>query len=643
MSGSPLDAIRTRLTERRITQIVVIDDAFDVPTRDSLDPVVVEQFWTDIKDQDDAVKELTAIGLKCEEPFDISQEQTATLFSRVPSLKAAREACGQLFSDVLGKQREVERFTKPLEEELKLKVVSLGSGEEFSETSARLIFLDYYLGPERSDEAIQAAVERAESIYKAYPEDGEKPLIILMSSFEDVAQHKEEFRKRSRLIGGMFDFVPKKELANRDRLILKIGSWAMGLADGYKIQHFVEAIDRSARAATDQFVDGVKALTLEDYGHIQRLSLQEDGHPLGDYMLWLFGAFFGDLLFHKQPDVRKHQNTLDALWVEQAPPCQQPPSVKLAEMYRAALFDPSVEDLGPHPLGAMTPDAPHMRLGDLFLKDTSNEVLLVISPECDLAFSPRGKRTCDPDQSVLLIPGQLQPIHEPLPKGSDLRTELFEHEGQAYRIIWNKKQVRSERLGKIGNCLRTFRYERRARFRLPYALMIQQAFAADLTRVGMPVAPPIYRPVIVQAYIEGNDGKSVELHGKEDKAAFLALGRTGTHLVLTVDYVLLLQSKMEDIAKGFDDRKAKLGAAASGNDGSKLTQRARELRQLKEDFSVWLDLLRPALLKDDGKRTTLNAKLLCVAPPGPVSDVYDAKGPAITLVVLEHTSEEQSG
>lgn len=641
MSGASLDAIRARLSEREITKFVVIDDAFDIPTRESLDALCIDQFWADVKDKEDAVKELTEIGLKCEDPFDMTPEQTTTLYARVPGLNAAREACTQLFSGVLGKKKEVERFIKPLEDELKLTAVRLSSEQEFTETSARLIFLDYYLGPEKSGEAIQAAVQRAESIYKAYPEHGEKPLIILMSSFEDVAMHKEEFRKRSRLIGGMFEFVPKKDLGNRDRLFLKVGSWAMGLAEGYKIQHFVEAIERSTKEATFQFVDGIKALTLEDYGHIQRLSLQEDGHPLGDYMLWLFGSFFGDLLFHKQLDVRKHQKTLDALWVDHAPPCQQPPSIKLAEMYRAALFDPSVEELGPHPLETSTKDEPHMRLGDLFLKDTTNEVFLVISPECDLAFSPRGKRGCDPDQSVLLIPGILQPIHEPLPKGSDLRTELFEHNGSAYRILWNKKQVRSERLGKIGNCLRTFHYERRARFRLPYALMIQQAFAADLTRVGMPVAPPIYRPVVLHAYTEGSDGKPAALHEPQENAAFLALGRTGTHLVLTVDYVLLLQSKTEEIAKAIEAKKANLGTESSGNLGSKLSQRARDLRQVKEDFSIWLDLLRPVLLKEDGKKTVLHQKLLCVIPDGTLPELYDSKGPTITLVVQENTLEEK--
>ena len=42
-------------------------------------------------------------------------------------------------------------------------------------------------------------------------------------------------------------------------------------------------------------------------------------------------------------------------------------------------------------------------------------------------------------------------------------------------------------MGKIAACLRGFEYKRKARLRLPYALQIQQSFASDLTRVGVPV------------------------------------------------------------------------------------------------------------------------------------------------------------
>ena len=203
----------------------------------------------------------------------------------------------------------------------------------------------------------------------------------------------------------------------------------MGLPEGYKIQNFVKAIEGSIEAATDQFVNAVKSLSLEDYGHIQRLSLQEDGQPLGDYMLWLFGAYFGQLLFHDQPGVRNHRKQIDTLWVKSFPPCQHAPSVaRLPKCIGARFFDNSVEDLEAHPLtiaGSSSADLPEIRLGDLFIRDVSSEVLLVVSPECDLAFFPKGQpRVCDPDQSVLLMPGTFHPIDEPLPKGSDLRTEL---------------------------------------------------------------------------------------------------------------------------------------------------------------------------------------------------------------------------
>lgn len=636
--------VRDRLIARGITEIIIIDDAFDPPNRDSLGPIPIGQFWTDVKDNDDAIAELKALGLECAEPFDIADAQVTVLFKNLATLTATKEACSQLFSTILGKRAQIDRFSKPIEEILKIKVVPLGESDEFVHSRARLILLDYFLGTQNPKEAMEAAVRKARDIYKVYPAGGEKPLIVLMSSVLDVASHKEEFRKQSNLLGGMFDFVPKDDLGNTDKLFLRLGTWATGLVEGYKIQHFVETLEGSARKAIDSFIDNVKSLSIEDYGHIQRLSLQEDGHPLGDYMLWLLGAHFGNLLFNEDKELRTQQKQLDSLWINSAPPCQQAPSVTLADMYSTALFDSSVADLGPHPLSQAEPatelDEPLVRLGDLFMRAASNQVLLVISPACDLTFSPRGERVFDPDRSVMLIPGRVQPLREAVPPGEDLRTELFVTGGVAYRILWNKKQVKSVPLGLIAKCLRRFKYEPKARLRLPFALQLQQSFAADLTRVGMPAAPPIYQPVSIRAYQEGNDGKHALLHGAKDDAAFLALGRKGTYLVLTVGYVLWLQERFEILAGEYETRKAGL-PADKASEGSRLAQRIKELRASKVDYDLLLRLLEPKLLKGLTKKTEIEKKLLTVVPDGDFSGLYDVRGAVITLVFHELLAEEE--
>lgn len=77
-------------------------------------------------------------------------------------------------------------------------------------------------------------------------------------------------------------------------------------------------------------------------------------------------------------------------------------------------------------------------------------------------------------------------------------TELFTWKGEKCRILWDVKKVVSIQYRHIGTWLAQGTgkcLDRVARLRLPYALELQRAFTADLMRVGMPVAPPIFQTV----------------------------------------------------------------------------------------------------------------------------------------------------
>jgi hypothetical protein len=52
-------------------------------------------------------------------------------------------------------------------------------------------------------------------------------------------------------------------------------------------------------------------MSFEDYTYIQHLALQDDGHPLGDYMLWLDTSQLIDLLLGHR-DVAKQRARLDS-------------------------------------------------------------------------------------------------------------------------------------------------------------------------------------------------------------------------------------------------------------------------------------------------------------------------------------------
>ena len=128
------------------------------------------------------------------------------------------------------------------------------------------------------------------------------------------------------------------------------------------------------------------------------------------------------------------------------------------------------------------------------------DVLLVVNADCDLAYSANNpNRPFPADLSILLHPGRLVPPHESVPGGTKV-TNLFVVDGKSYKIVWDHRKVVSKTYSEAKQWLVVEGYSKVARLAAPHALEIQQHFAAQLTRVGMPVAPPLARSATVQVF-----------------------------------------------------------------------------------------------------------------------------------------------
>ena len=224
-----------------------------------------------------------------------------------------------------------------------------------------------------------------------------------------------------------------------------------------------------------------------------------------------------------------------------------------------------------------------MRLGDLYVKGTG-DVLLVINAECDLLYSPQNpKRQFPADLSILLQPGSLKPIEESVERKWKV-THLFEIDKEIFKIVWNHEGVLTKRYGDAVEWLESEGYRKKARLIAAHALEMQQHFAATLTRVGMPVAPPLPRPATVQIFGRNEDGTLIKLG--EDIHGGVVIDKEGFRF--TVEGFREILERVNDAIAHYTEQRASLveGASRYGKLGEQIIRLDALLQDYPELFEI---------------------------------------------------------
>lgn len=502
--------VAKRLRQAGITSVAVIDDAFNTPELEDL-TAEIEDFWAEIVRDESAFAELNALHPGFENEDDINEELIKKLW-----IQTLDEEQSSLLvsckSTLFSRQFENIADLEPLVDYLTgigMTPSRLGTDDDFTNEELKLVFLDFFLesaptrpSPEEVESAIRqfvdgtaespamrASIDKAKEILKRNNE----AFIILMSSKENVQMAKERFRQETGLIEGMFDYIPKEQLASERDLNLRLGTSAASLPARHDIQNFVISLEASIQKASKEFIDRIKKLSFEDYLYTYSLSLREEGHPLGDYMSKLYGSSLAHLV-HNNAQVIEAKDKLDKIDIEAYVPWKTAPSNHLAEMYSLSLTEPGTSS-----------NTTQLRLGDLYVSGTKN-VLLVINADCDLARLPSTPDSQSANGlSILLHPGCLVPIEEKVQAKYKVTNLVFLKE-KPHKIVWDYDGVFTKKYSELEEWLDSEGYSKEARLITPHALQIQQHYAANLTRVGMPVATPFLRPATVQVFAKKEDG-----------------------------------------------------------------------------------------------------------------------------------------
>ena len=510
------------LGQASLESAAIIDDAFDPIRGDDLGSGV-NDFWDHCIRANKSSKfgaELAEFCKRRSEEIgrefvitsrdDLTDEVIGSIRSVLHLFPELRETASKtLFSLYLDKLEPILDLQARLEE-LHVTVRQFGAEFKLGDFRPKIIFLDYFLGVTDDEAAVATARARIQEIYELYGVESEKPFVVLMSS-EDVGSKQRAFCNDAKILYGLLTFAPKQDLRTKERLYYHLASWSLDLPSRHVVQLFVEALEASLASAQLEFSKHLRSLGLDDYANLQWLSLQSEGHPLGDYMLWLLKEMLSHLL-HNSSRVLQSQMALDTLQVGRFLPSAFPPSFDLAKLYKMALTEPGFKPADRHPAGNGQGDDFYLKLGDMFFNDAESSVVMALSAACDLAYSATSPaRKFPKDRFILFAFGQMEPV-DAVPSHGSMRTEPYLHDdGRVYRINWRHRNATWTPYGNARAWLSEKGFIHKAQMSLPYALEIQKSYANSISRIGLPIHPPTCQWPEVALCCEGSDGKWREL------------------------------------------------------------------------------------------------------------------------------------
>ncbi len=583
--------------KQNLRRVAIIDDAYiAVPTRAAFErdnrlTVLLEniQKWeTPLPDFADLPRAL-----------DSDDALTDKLIRELYLRKSDSAEIEQWFKETDGEQRESKKLLESLEtilsKDLACDVQQLTPDQEFDpQRLPELIFVDYFLDRgDRVEHSLELAGNIGDRIAAAYPT--EKPLVVLMSSKDSIdALKKSNFIEKAKLLGGLFHFVPKADLRRTPTFFIKLAILVRSKSDGRRVQEFIQELNNGVATSVSEFTRTVSALSLEDYGYIQQLSLQGEGMALGDYLLWLFGTYFSHSLMKAAP---KQKTQMDRMVFTNMPDADGAPSKDFVDLFARAVSE-EVEDLGIHPRSDITDKAgqvwapPDPHFGDVFTDEKCTEALMVITPECDLIYAPEieANRNADPERSVLMLPGSMQESDGFAHECRGIQTSLVQLGTKRYVIDWDLKKAKVAAMGSLRQFMADRRLKRKIRLKHPFSAWAQMAYLGDASRIPVPVGPPIVTPIGATIHFEiDGQRKQLEVGGTP---AVTYIARSGDHYLRPK---VNLVSKLLEVAEQVHaDRAKKLATLVStSNDWKKCDGQLRGMQEFLTKLALQEELLVP--------------------------------------------------
>jgi hypothetical protein len=524
--------LKQLLADRGIVCAHIVDDAFD--EKPSY-PLTAEQAQhvLDVADDEGLNAICSILGLAegdedgVRAALQIVDEVHKLFARRCELLGAVSHAVFDPFDkDREGKQSELKPLLALLEEN-GIKYHCFGVDYDPSSVEEpQLLFVDLKL---KEGPGEMPRHEDAVKIYKALNvvRQGCRPFVFLMSSLTlALGSKREGFRRDAELFQSEFEDVDKAIFKNGDEFSRVLASYTTSMPQLKTLRDSMRQVEVAVQDAVHNVMEELRALDLADYFVLYNNTTSVEKVELGSYVVEMLLEFLAHEVEGRE-QIWKFAEAIGGLDVKKLPRARFGITQAAAQLYSAnMLHSPAMlraEDGMEH-----GPAQGYFFTGDVFFDAhslnlaTPERAYAIVTPACDLVRPDKlvGK-------SIFLCEGSVKEMTPgaALIAADGLPLVVMEHprvQGRYVVIEWHKKKLHVwndlER-GKFGNPAECS-YVRVGRLRPVYALQLQHAVTADLSRVGTQKPPSALIPHGLKCFAsDGTKWSEIYSDGNSDAAA----------------------------------------------------------------------------------------------------------------------------
>jgi len=498
-----------------ITDVHIVDDAFDPVPGAGLEDLAIHTFFAAIDEgQFDAIAALLGV-LGAGEEDVLSRLRTpegaAALYEQRAEYGAPAELLFEDFSNATSPERN---RLEPLIDFLRdLGIRCHKFGREYvlnGEPAPQVLFVDLKLNENQI--ILEEPIQVVRKMRANYPDA--HPLVFLMSAQEQALKaDRDTFRDRCELFSSQFEDLPKRTIAQPAALERFFEHHVDAYPRIVALQRHVGSWSTAMTTAQKKLEATLRQLDLADY-FVLHNTASADGVRLGGYVTDLLLEYVAHQI-EASENVGAFAKELDSWDVSKLTRSRFNIAPLVADIFAANVLH-AVERLNWERELGLGPSNGFLSLGDVFFlrQEVANGPIktatVVLQPACDLV---RPGDIIYRQATILVCPGRVKPL-----TGA---TELITVDGldpvilrypprtaSQHVIEWQKKRpfywpyTELERLKKP----ETHEWVHVGRLRPLYALQLQRAVTADLSRVGTQRRPAPYVPHGVEVLVP-KDGK----------------------------------------------------------------------------------------------------------------------------------------